>query len=287
MKRFWSGLFAIVFLLIAPVPALADGGGDEHHEEELAEPLFTGKSFLESEIEVEAGFDDKETESETEIGLGASWVFLDRLQLGVELPIGIRNPDAGDTEHSIADIEFSAKYLVYKAPKNRLILSLGAEVAAPTGDEKKEIGSTGEWALFIFAGTAVPLPGLPDLGIHLQFGWEQQIRLTDEQKEEAEELGVGRIREKEVIWRLAFNMKLLDGVLSPSFELLGKTIVDAIEAEEKGTIVEIGGGFWLVPFGERSALGPLAFGAGAKGPVTDRKESNYSMLFIAKYEIPR
>ena len=86
MKRFWSGLFAIVFLLIAPVPALADGGGDEHHEEELAEPLFTGKSFLESEIEVEAGFDDKETESETEIGLGASWVFLDRLQLGVELP---------------------------------------------------------------------------------------------------------------------------------------------------------------------------------------------------------
>ena len=301
MKRSWAVLIAAVFLAATPAAALANG--DEHHEEELAEPLFTEKAFLENEITLEVGYDNKDTEKEIEVGIGGSWIVLDRLQVGAEFPFGFREPDAGKGDQNLGDIEFSAKYLLYQAPENRLILSAGAEVAAPTGDGGKEIGGKGEWGLFVFAGSAVPLSeltpslqGAPDLGVHFQFGYEQQIQLTDEQREEAEELGVADVLEKELIWRLAFNAKLSEGAVTPVFELLGKTIIHAIEEAEEGTIFEIGGGLWLKPFvllarasGDKSLLSleDLSFGIAAKGPVTDRRESNHSLLFVFKYELPR
>ena len=233
------------------------------------------------------GFGHGDEENELEFGIGGSMVIRDRLQLGMEIPVVVRDPNVGDNESAVGDIEFSAKYLVYRAPENRFILSLDAEVAAPTGDEDKDIGGKGEWGLFTTAATAIPLGnGLPDLGAHLQFGWEQQIRTTKEQEEEAEELGVNDDLEKSIIWRLAFTLKLFEGRFSPTIEFLGTTVVDAIEESEKGTIFEIGGGFWWSPFvGTNSPLAPLAIGVAAKGPVSRMQgESNYSTLLVLKYE---
>jgi hypothetical protein len=291
MKRILAICIVSVFLYVLPAGVLAEG--KEHHEEhhdEMAEPIFTKRSFPESEIEFEVGFDNKKTEKEVEIGIGVSWVFFDRLQLGVELPIGIRNPDSGNTKSDIGDVEFSGKYLLYRAPENRFLLSFDADVAPPTGNEANDIGGKGEWGLFLTAGSSVPIgrlisvPKVPDLGAHLQFGYSQQMRVTREQKEEAEELGVAAVHEKELIWNMAFNTKLFDGIFIPGFEVLGKTIVDAIERKERGTIVELGGTVWLVPFKEDSRLGGLQLGIAAKAPVTSRKERNYSMLFIVKWE---
>lgn len=294
MKRILAVYIASVLLFILPSGALADGeekheAKDEHHDE-LAEPIFTKRSFPEKEIEFEIGFDNKKTEHEVEIGVGASWAFFDRLQLGVEIPFEIRDPETGATQRDVGDVEFSGKYLLYRAPENRFLLSFDAEVAAPTGDERKEIGQKGEWGLFLTAGSSVPmdrlLPGgkAPDLGAHLQFGYAQQIRLTKEQREEAEALGRAAVHEKELIWNLAFNVKLFNGVLIPEFEVLGKTVVDAIEKKEEGTYVELAGGLWLVPFDEDSPLGGLHLGAAAKAPVTSKKERHASTLFIMKWE---
>lgn len=258
---------------------------DEHNE--LAEPFFTKKSIPENEIEFEFGYGHGDSENELEFGVGASMVFGENFQLGIEIPYVVVDHDDGEDVSSIGDIEFSAKYLVYRAPENRFILSFDAEVAAPTGDEDKEIGETGEWGLFTTAAFAIPMGnGLSDLGVHLQFGWEQQIRTTAEQREEAEELGVNDALEKAIIYRLALNTKLFDGQFQPSIEFLGTTIVDAIEESEKGTIFEIGGGFWWLPYvGTNSGLAPLALGVAAKAPVTRMQgESNYSLLFVLKYE---
>ncbi len=257
----------------------------EEHAEELAEPIFTKRSFPEKEIEVEVLFDDKEKENEVEIGIGASAVLFDRLQLGLEIPYVVRNPERGRQERNLGDVELSGKYLVYQAPENRFIFSIDAEVAVPSGSENKEIGGTGEWGVFMTAGSAVPLGGsVPDLGVHVQFGFEQQVRLSDEQKEEAEEPGNHKVKEKELVWNIAINMPLFDGILIPTFEVLGTEILEAIEDREEGTIIELAGGFWLAPFEHDSPLEDLAFGVSVKAPVTDMKERNVAALFIAKWE---
>lgn len=288
MRHFKQPLVVALFLVMTPAVVLAgEGHGETLKHDELAEPFFTKKSFPENEVEFEFGYGHGDNEDELEFGVGGSMVFGEKFQLGLEIPYVVRKPNVGEDEFDIGDIEFSAKYLVYRAPENRFILSLDAEVAAPTGDEDKDIGGTGEWGLFTTAATAIPLGGgLPDLGVHLQFGWEQQIRTTKEQQEEAEELGVNDALEKAIIWRLAFNTKLFDGRFQPSIEFLGTTVVDAIEESEKGTIFEIGGGFWWLPFvGTNSDLAPLALGVAAKGPVSKMQgESNYSLLFVVKYE---
>ncbi len=287
-------LSAAAWLLVAGSAFATGSHGHGHGEtlkhaehDELAEPFFTKKSFPENEIEIEFAYGHGDTEDELEFGIGASMVFGEKFQIGVEIPYVVRKPEGAGDESNIGDVEFSAKYLVYRAPKNRFILSLDAEVAAPTGDEDKDIGEKGEWGLFTTAATAIPLDGgLADLGVHLQFGYEQQIRTTKEEKEEAEDLGVDDVLEKAIIYRLALTTKLFNGRLQPSIEFLGTTVIDAIEESERGTIFEIGGGFWWAPFaGTNSNLTPLTLGVAAKGHVSKMHgENKYSTLFVLKYE---
>jgi len=216
-------------------------------------------------VELEFGFDNKATEDEYEIGVGGSWIFFDRLQLGVDVPFGIRDPDVGSSESNVGDIEFSAKYLILAAPMDGVNLSLAASVAPPTGDRDKEIGGVGGWGVTALAGKLVDTgDSLPDIGVHLQLGFEQQIRLSNEQLEAAETLGVGETRQKELAWNLAFNMPLLGGRFVPTFEVLGTTILDAVDTGEEGTIVELGGGFWVNPFEEGRTSRSASGGCGGK-----------------------
>lgn len=301
MSKIWVLSVAALLLIANSAFAGGDNGPKEtlkhedtlkhdDHGDELAEPFFTKKSYPENEIEFEVEFGHGNTEDEWEFGVGASVVLGENFQLGIEIPYVVRRPDGAEDESSIGDVEFSAKYLVYSAPKdkNKFFLAFDAEVAVPTGDEDKDIGEKGEWGLFTTVGMAIPLGnGLSDLGVHLQLGYEQQIRTTKEQKEEAEELGVDDALEKAIIYRLAFTTKLAKGRFQPSLEFLGTTVIDAIEEAEKGTIFEIGGGFWWSPFvGTDSDLAPLALGLAAKGPVTRLQEEgrDYTVLFVLKYE---
>jgi len=216
-------------------------------------------------VELEFGFDNKATEDEYEIGVGGSWIFFDRLQLGVDVPFGIRDPDVGSSESNVGDIEFSAKYLILAAPMDGVNLSLAASVAPPTGDRDKEIGGVGGWGVTALAGKLVDTgDSLPDIGVHPQLGFEQQIRLSNEQLEAAETLGVGETRQKELAWNLAFNMPLLGGRFVPTFEVLGTTILDAVDTGEEGTIVELGGGFWVNPFEEGRTSRSASGGCGGK-----------------------
>ena len=87
-----------------------------------------------------------------------------------------------------------------------------------------------------------------------------------------------------MIWGVAFNAPLARGRLIPTFEILGRTVLDAVDPGEEGSSVELGGGVWWLPFAEGSALEPLSLGVAAKGPVTDRRESHFSTLLVLKYE---
>jgi len=158
MRRFEKVLAAAVFLAAAPAVAFAGAAGHEKpaagHEKPhghmeahggLAEPIFTKKSFPENEIEVEVAFDHKDKEQELELGVGGSVVVGERFQFGVEFPFVFRYPNQGTDVRGIGDVEFNLKYLVYRAPKDRFIFALDADVAPPTGNEAKETGQKGEW----------------------------------------------------------------------------------------------------------------------------------------------
>ena len=269
-------LVAVMVLAALVSPAWAES------DAEIPEPFFMEKAAVETEVELEFGFDDKKTEDEYEIELGGAAVLFDRFQVGASIPIGIRNPDEGSTQSAVGDVEFSTKYQFLDVSGDGLNFSLAGSVALPTGNRDKEIGGTGEWGVFALAGTTIETgKDLANLGVHVRFGYEQAIRLSNEEKETAEALGVGRVREKELVWGGAIVTSLFDGRVVPTFEVLGRTILDAVDPDEEGTIVELGGGFWLRPFAE---LETLALGVAVKGPVTDRRKSDFSALFVVKYE---
>lgn len=252
---------------------------------EFPDTLFTAKSFVSTEVATEFGFDNLSAGNEFEIGFDASKVFFDRLGIGVDVPIGINDPDVGKTVANLGDVGFSAQYQLAQAATDGFNFSLAGTVSAPTGSRKKDIGGTGDWGVFALAGVAVPLgEGMPQLFVQTQLGYEQQIRLSNEQLETAETLGVGNIRDKAVIWRLAFSLPLLNGRLIPTFEILGRTAVDAVASADEGTTLELGGGIWWNRVFAETSWEPVSIGVAAKGPITKRREADFSTLLVVKYE---
>ena len=65
---------------------------------------------------------------------------------------------------------------------------------------------------------------------------------------------------------------------------MGTSIVDALDREEEGTILELGFGIWVIPFSDKCVLNAIGLGAGVKFPLTEREESSSSYLFRARYD---
>ena len=267
-------------LLTAPATVLA------HEDEGLAEPLFFVSSLPSTEFEIENSYEHKDSENENELSFGASFALLDRLGLKIEVPYVFRDPNQGASQDDFGDIAVSGKLLLYRAKDDRIVFSIGGGYAAPTGNKSKEIDGTGHWSTFAAAGSAIPIGhGLPDLGLQVMAGWEQDIGISQEALEKAEELEVPIKREKSFVWGIGVNMKLFDGRFVPGVELLQKRIARTTAPADKGTITELGAGFWYLPFLEKeNSLSPLPIGIAGKGPVSNHQDANYTLMAVLKYE---
>ena len=277
------GAYATLVLLLASFQT----ANAEHLDEELTEPIFTERSFVESNLEIETVYEEEEEGDSLEFALEANWVFDDHFQIGVEVPVGINFPDEGATVAAPGDLEVSGQYLVCCEPGQVLdFLSLRAEVAAPTGDRSKDIGGDGAFGFSVIAGRLLTVDkSLPDLGIQVQLGYEQQIRLTEEQLETADELGLSETREKDVLWNIALSQNYTRWRIQPVLEVLGTTTVDALQSDDEGTVVELGGGIWWTPFPDGEGLKGLDIALGAKGPVTNRKSSDFTAVILFDWEL--
>ncbi len=273
---------SFIMLVAGHQGAIAEDMGDE-----LTEPLFTQRSFLEKNVELDSEFEGADDADSLEVSVEANWVFFDRLQLGVAVPVGVNFPDEGQTTAALSDVEFSAQVLVCCETGWPLdFLSLRGEVAAPTGSRSKDIGGDGSFGVSVLAGRLFPLTdSVPDLGVQLQVGYEQQIRLTDEQRENAREHDLSHTREKDVIWNLALTQNYSQWRIQPVFEVLGTSMVDGLQNKNKGTIVEVGGGFWWTPFADGQGITGFDIGVGAKGPVTSRNDSNFTALIVFDWSL--
>ena len=124
---------------------------------------------------------------------------------------------------------------------------------------------------------------LQDLSIQFQASYFQQMRLSSDQLETARSLGLSKTLEKRVLWNLAFVQPLFGGRFSPSFEILGTSVVDALESSGEGSILELAVGFWLAPFNDGHALSNLSIGLGGRVPVTNRREDQGGATLIFEF----
>lgn len=249
------------------------------------EPIFTEKAFLEKSIEFDASWSSQDDGDTIDLGSSIHWVFWDRLQLDMDLPVGIRIPDDSATVGSLSDIEFGAQALVYGGPGELLdFFSVRAEVDAPTGDRSKGIGGDGSWSVALLPARYFTLTeAVPDLEITLELAYTQQIRLDREGAELAREPGFSHTLEKELDWNVAFTQKYFDGQVRPVFELLGTTTVDAIDEDDEGTILELAAGFWLIPHADEHLFSAFSYGLGFRVPVTSRNEDQGAVMLVIEH----
>ena len=274
-----SGMLA---LLLSAAPATAEG-----EPYEPIEPLFTERAFLDHAIELGAQWSDESDGNAVEVAAALEYIVWKRLEVDVEVPVGINIPNHGDTEADLSDIDFAVQALL--CCDNGTILdffSIRASVAAPTGNRSKGIGGDGSWEISVLPGRYFTIvPQLPALLTQLQLSYTQEIRLDDEERETASEFGLSKSREKSFLWNLAFAQPYFDGLLKPVFEILGTTIVDDVSDDDEGTIVELGGGLWLAPHAESRWLRSLSYRIGFKWPATSRKEDHAVGVFVLEWDL--
>lgn len=89
------------------------------------------------------------------------------LELSVEIPYLIHNPDVGDSEEGIGDVNLVVKYLLYEESDESLAFTVKGVVKLDNGDEDKGLGSGDkDYSLFAVASKTIG-----DITLHGMFGY--------------------------------------------------------------------------------------------------------------------
>jgi hypothetical protein len=276
----------ITCLLSAAAVVVFAGRADARHlaRTDPAEPIFTQRPFIEKDLELDVGWErDGGSQLLTPV-LGNTWVFWNRLETTVEVPVGVRIPDSGLTVADLSDVTLGLQLLVCCSPGKLLdYLSIRAEVDLPTGNRSKDIGGTGGYTVSLLPGRLFTIAeSLPDLFLQMQIAYTQEIRPSDDAMATAARLGRPLVHEKDFIWNIAATQKYSDGRIRPVIELLGTQVLDAVARADEGTIVELAGGLWLAPFYDEHWLAPVSIGMGYRWPVTSRNNAFGAALLIVE-----
>lgn len=272
---------ALLLLLAAPTSARRVARRDP------IEPLLTTPAFLDQSVEFGVQWSKDRDSHEVEVAAGIEWIFWDRLELSLEFPIGINVPDQGATVADLSDVGFGTQVLLCCATHKPVdYLSVRAAVETPTGDRTKGIGGDGSWEVSLLPGRYFTVTDrLADVLAQLELGYAQQIRLDGANLETARALGLATTLQKEFLWNFAVAQPYFGGVVQPVFEILGTTVVDALQDDDEGTIVELSAGFWLAPHAPEHFLSALSFGLGVTLPVTSLEQDQSVVVFVVEWAL--
>jgi hypothetical protein len=244
------------------------------------EPIFTQRSFVEKNIELDTGWARAPGSNTVEFAPGVSWVFSKRLQLNIEVPTDLRIPDGAATIGAVGDLGLGAQLLLCCGPNGPLdYFSIRADVSPPTGSLKKQIDGTGSWSVSMLpARRFTILQRLPDLMVQMQLAYSQDIKPSEPSASTDRS-----VRQKAFLWNTAFAQQYLNGRIRPVFEVLGTTVVDAASAADERTVVELAAGMWVAPFPDDHPLSPVSVGMGWKWPVRGLLEDTLTGLLIIEW----
>jgi hypothetical protein len=251
------------------------------------EPLLTTPAFLDQSAEFGVQWSKDSDGNEVELTAGIEWIFWNRLELNLEFPAQINDPDHGATVGDLSDIAFAAQLLLCCETRQPLdYFSIRGAVEAPTGNRSKDIGGDGSWEVSLLPGRYFTVTDrLAAVLAQAQIGYTQQIRIDGESLETARELGISKTLQKEFLWNVAVAQPYFDGIVQPVFEILGTTVVDAVQNHDEGTIVELSFGLWLAPHPHEHFLSALSYGLGVSFPVTSLKEDQSVVVFVIEWAL--
>jgi hypothetical protein len=281
--RWTSIVFCLAALLLLAAPASARRVA----RRDPIEPLLTTPAFLDQSAELGVQWSKDSDGNEIELAAGIEWIFWDRLELNLEVPAAINDPDHGATVGGLSDIAFAAQVLLCcKTHRPLDYLSIRGAVEAPTGKRSKDIGGDGSWEASVLPGRYFSVTDrLGDVLAQAEIGYTQQIRIDGESLETARVLGVSKTLQKEFLWNIALAQPYFDGVIQPVLELLGTTVVDAVENDDEGTIVELSAGVWFAPHPHEHFLSALSYGLGVSFPVTSLKEDQSVVVLVIEWAL--
>lgn len=273
-------------LLSALLVSVAPAAARHRARADPAEPIFTQRPFIEKDLELDLGWARDGDANSVEPTLANTWVFENRLETTIELPFALRVPrDGGAVVVGLSDLTLGLQLLLCCRPGQLLdYLSLRAEVDAPTGSRRKDIGGTGGFTVSVLPGRLVTVArALPDLFVQVQIAYTQEIRPSAQEQATASRRGRHAARAKAVLWNVAGTQSYLDGRVRPVVELLGTSVVDAADPGDEGAIVELAAGLWLAPFHDEHWLAPVSLGLGYRWPVTSRHDDLMAALLIVEW----
>lgn len=243
------------------------------------EPIFTQRAFVEKNLELDSSWDRAPGSDTIGLAPGVSWVFWNRFELDMEVPIDVRIPDRAATVGGVGDLGLDAQLLLCCQPDGPLdYFSIRADVSPPTGSLAKGIDGTGSWSISLLPARRFTIAQrLPDLMVQMQLAYTQDLRAS------AVVSNGGSVRQKAFACNTALAQQYWDGRIRPVFELLGTTVVDAADPADERTVVELAAGMWTAPFPDDHLLSPLSIGLGWKWPVSGRLESTLTGLLIVEW----
>jgi hypothetical protein len=245
-----------------------------HHRARLdpTEPLFTERSFLERNLELDTEWEHRADGNSVELTPSFTWVFWKRLQFDLDIPVDIAVPEHGATIGRLDDVTLATQALLCCQPDRLLdYLSLRLAVEAPTGDRARGIGGTGSYAFSVLPGRLQTITqSLPDLFVQAELAYQEAMR---------PEAGAAS-RSREVDWNVALAQQYLAGRVRPVLEMLGTSTVGG---DDQGTVVALAAGMWTAPFPDEHWLSPVSIGMGWQWPVTGGADVELTGLFIVEW----
>jgi len=118
-------------------------------------------------VEITGEYSSETEGTETAFGVSVTTGLLGNVDVKVSAPYLLENPDQGDSENGIGDLELSLKWHFFAGADDKLNLAVKGDVSIPTGNDEKGLGS-GDYDL---SGTLIAAFALKPVDIFLNVGY--------------------------------------------------------------------------------------------------------------------
>lgn len=230
--------------------------GHAHPGVDISHPIVTESPLPETKLRLNYSFADGDDGNAHEAALEAEYAFTQNFSVEAVIPYVFIDPDDGSAENGFGDASIAFKLASYAWVDHNLLPAIGLEVALPTADEEKGLGTDHVVELEPFFRVGYwngPFEVIGTVGVGIP------LNQTDEESEEED-------------FSLSYGLSLLYHVaptLQALLELHGQSIFGGDDAHS----LYISPGVTFQPFDDRS----MNIGLGVTLPLTDERDFDYGI----------
>ena len=241
-------------------PHAVDHAGHAHPDVDLTHPIVAESPLPETHVRFDYSFSQGAGERGHELAVSAEYAFAREASVEASLPYAfVDSDDAGRANH-LGDAVVAVKFATYRFAANRLLPAAGVELALPTGNEERGIGSDHvvELEPFLRLGHwAGPLEFIANVSVGLP------LNRDAEEDEQGEDVVLG------------YNLSSLYH-LTPDAQLLLELVGDTVFGGASDASLSLSPGVTFQPFEDKA----ITIGVGASVPLGDGDAFDYAVHFM-------